>query len=175
VLQACSTSDKIVAAHDLSIIVRCMIQSQGQPRNGLCCNILTSVEHAMDVRFNLTRAFEKQFGSLTGKERERVAANINQIAELYLADSVGLSRLATPFNRKVLGGYDSSLYTAKLSHKDRLIFSAEDDPIQGEVVVTLFALTTPEKYSRAIESITESLYQERLHADEVEGLVHDSV
>lgn len=132
-------------------------------------------EHAMDVRFNSTRAFEKQLGSLTSKERARIAAKINQLAELYSADSAGLSRLATPFSRKVLGGYDSSLYTARLSHKDRLIFSAEDDPIQGEVVLTLFALTTPDKYGRTIESITESLYQERLHADDVEGHVHDTV
>jgi len=129
----------------------------------------------MDVRFNSTRAFEKQLGSLTAKERVRIAAKINQIAELYSADSAGLSKLATPFSRKVFGGYDSSLYTAKLSHKDRLIFSAEDDPIQGEAVLTLFALTTPDKYGRTMESITESLYQERLHADDVEGLVHDTV
>lgn len=129
----------------------------------------------MDVRFNSTRAFEKQLGSLASKERARIAAKINQLAELYSADSAGLSRHATPFSRKVLGGYDSSLYTARLSHKDRLIFSAEDDPIQGEVVLTLFALTTPDKYGRTIESITESLYQERLHADDVEGLVHDAV
>jgi hypothetical protein len=129
----------------------------------------------MDVRFNSTRAFEKQLGSLTSKERARIAAKINQLAELYSADSAGFSRLATPFSRKVLGGYDSSLYTARLSHKDRLIFSAEDDPIQGEVVLTLFALTTPDKYGRTIESITESLYQKRLHADDVEGLVHDTV
>ncbi len=129
----------------------------------------------MDVRFNSTRAFEKQLGSLTSKERARIAAKINQLAELYSADSAGLSRLATPFSRKVLGGYDFSLYTARLSHKDRLIFSAEDDPIQGEVVLTLFALTTPDKYGRTIENITESLYQESLHADDVEGLVHDTV
>lgn len=129
----------------------------------------------MDVRFNSTRAFEKQLGTLTGKERERIAKKINYLAELYSADSAGLSRLATPLSRKVLGGYDSSLYTAKLSHKDRLIFSAEDDPIQGEVVLTLFALTTPDKYSRTIETITESLYQDRFHTDDVEGLVHDTI
>jgi len=135
----------------------------------------TSGEHAMDVRFNSTRTFEKQLGTLTGKERERIAAKINQLAEQYSADSAGLSRLATPFSRKVLGGYDSSLYTARISHKVRLIFSAEDDPIQGEVVLTLFALTTPDKYGRTIESISESLYQERLHAADAEGLVHDTV
>lgn len=137
--------------------------------------VSTSGEHAMDVRFNSTPAFEKQLGFLTSKERERIAAKINQLAELYSADSAGLSRLATPFSRKVLGGYDSSLYTARLSHKDRLIFSAEDDPIQGEVVLTLFALTTQDKYSRTMESITESLYQVRLHTDDVEGLVYDTV
>jgi hypothetical protein len=97
------------------------------------------------------------------------------LAELYSADSASLSRLATPFSRKVLGGHDSSLYTAKLSHKDWLIFSAEDDPIQGEVVLTLFALTTPDNYSQTLESTTESLYQERLHTDDVERLVHDTV
>jgi mRNA-degrading endonuclease RelE of RelBE toxin-antitoxin system len=129
----------------------------------------------MDVRFNSTRAFEKQLDSLTSKERARIAAKINQLAELYSADSAGLTRHATPFSRKVLGGYDSSLYTARLSHKDRLIFSAEDDPIQGEVVLTLFALITPDMYGRTMENITESLYQERLHADDVEGLVHDTV
>ena len=129
----------------------------------------------MDVRFNSTRAFEKQLSSLSSKERARVAAKINHLADLYSVDSAGLSRLATPFSRKVLGGYDSSLYTARLSQKDRLIFSAEDDPIQGEVVLTLFALTTPDKYGRTIESITESLYQERLFADDAEGLVHDTV
>lgn len=135
----------------------------------------TSDGHAMDVRFNLTRTFEKQLGSLAGKEREVIAAKINQLAEQYSADSAGLSRLATPFGHKVLGGYDSSLYTARLSHKDRLIFSAEDDPIQGEVVLTLFALTTPDKYSRTMESIAESLYQEYLHVDGAEGVVHDTV
>jgi len=74
----------------------------------------TRGEHAIDVRFNSTRAFEKQLGSLAAKERVRIAAKINQIAELYSADSAGLSKLAAPFSRKVFGGYDSSLFTANL-------------------------------------------------------------
>ena len=129
----------------------------------------------MEVRFNSTRPFEKSLRALKGKERERIVAKINHLADVYLTGISNFSRIATPLNCKVFGDYDSSLYTARLSSKDRLIFTAEDDPIQDEIVITLFALTTPDKYSRVIRGIFESLYQERLHADDAEAPLNDTV
>jgi hypothetical protein len=129
----------------------------------------------MEVRFNSTRPFEKSLRALPGKERDKIVAKINHLADLYSEGISSFSRFATPLKYKVFGGYDSSLFTARLSHKDRLIFTAEDDPIQDEVVITLFALTTPDKYSRVLEGITESLYQERLHADDAEVVVNDTI
>ena len=142
---------------------------------GLNCQDLPVVESVMEVRFNSTRPFEKSLSALNSKERDRIVAKINYLADAYLSGISSFFKIAKPLKHKVFGVYDSSLYTAKLSHKDRLIFTAEDDPIQDEIVITLFALTTPDEYSQAIKSITESLYQEGLHADDSEVLVNGTV
>ena len=114
----------------------------------------------MDLVFNTTRRFEKDLRKYRGPDRERGVKKVNDLADLYVADQARFRRQAMQFPAKVfLSGLESSLYSARVSHKERLIFTAEDDPLFNEVVFTLFALTNHGRVGRVLDGIAQSLYQ----------------
>jgi len=113
----------------------------------------------MELVFNTTRGFEKDLKKYRGPDRERVTKTVNQLATYYVQDPIVFRRHVSQFSRRVFGGFESSLYSARLSARERLIFSAEDDPLFDEVVFTLFALTDPDRYPQVLAGIAESLYQ----------------
>ncbi|MEA5532409.1 hypothetical protein [Crocosphaera sp. XPORK-15E] len=62
-----------------------------------------------------------------------------------------------------LNGYESSLYTLKISQQLRVILAVDEDPIFGQVIFTLFRVVKHDDLDQAYQSIAESLYQEILH------------
>lgn len=116
----------------------------------------------MELVFNTTRGFEKDLKKYRGPDRERVVHLVNQLADYYMGDQAMFRRHAHQFSHRVLGGLESSLYSARLSAQERLIFTAEDDPLFGTVVFTLLALTSPDSYRKTFEGIAASLYAQQL-------------
>ena len=120
----------------------------------------------VDVLIESTRDFEKDLCKLSKDDREAVIKKINSCASLFPTQKTfvyrQLRRLPLP---PLINGYQSSLYTLKISQKLRVILAVDEDPIFEQVIFTLFRVVERSDMNQAYKSIAESLYQELLHKD----------
>ena len=118
----------------------------------------------MDVLIESTRGFEKDIAKLSEDEKTAAIKKINDCASLFPTQKADvyrkLRRLRLPSN---LNGYESSLYTLRVSRTLRVIWTVDEDPIFGQVIFTLFRAVKHDDLDKAYQSVAESLYQDLLH------------
>ncbi|PSB21276.1 hypothetical protein C7B65_04930 [Phormidesmis priestleyi ULC007] len=120
----------------------------------------------MDVLIESTKGFEKDLGKLSEGDKAAVIQKINDCASLFPTQKADvyrkLRRLGLPSN---LNGYESSLYTLRVSQKLSVVLSVDEDPIFGQVIFTLFRAVKHDDLDQAYKDVAESLYQGLLHYD----------
>ena len=118
----------------------------------------------VDVLIESTRGFEKDIAKLSEDEKAAAIKKINDCASLFPTKKADvyrkLRRLRLPSN---LNGYESSLYTLRVSRTLRVIWTVDEDPIFGQVIFTLFRVVKHDNLDKAYQSVAESLYQDLLH------------
>jgi hypothetical protein len=118
----------------------------------------------MDVLIESTRNFEEDIGKLSKNDKVATIEKINDCATLFPTQKAAvyrkLRRLPIPSD---MNGYESSLYTLKISEKIRVIFAVDEDPIFGQVIFTLFRVVKHDDLGKAYKGVAESLYQELLY------------
>lgn len=118
----------------------------------------------MDVLIESTKKFETDLDRLSHDDKAATVKKINDCASLFPSQKAEsyrkLRRL--PLSSE-LNGYESSLYTLKVSKKLRVILTVDEDPIFGQVVFTLFRVVNREHLDGAYQGVAESLYQDLLH------------
>ncbi len=118
----------------------------------------------MDVLIESTRGFEKDLSKLSETEKAAVIQKINSCASLFPTQRANvyrkLRRLPLPSN---LNGYESSLYTLRVSRTLRVIWAVDEDPIFGQVIFTLFRVVKHDDLDRVYHGVAESLYQDMFH------------
>ena len=118
----------------------------------------------MDVLIESTRSFEKDLDRLSNEEKAITVKKINDCASLFPSQKADVYRkLRSLPLLSGLNGYESSLYTLKVSQKLRVILAVDEDPIFGQVIFTLFRVVKHDDLDKAYQGIAESLYQEILH------------
>ncbi|MFN6562879.1 MAG: hypothetical protein RMY28_024240 [Nostoc sp. ChiSLP01] len=118
----------------------------------------------MDVLIESTRSFEKDIGSLSEEEKAAVVKKINDCASLFPTQKADVYRKLRRFPLPSdINGYESSLYTLKVSQKLRVILAVDEDPIFGQVIFTLFRVVKHDDLDKAYKGVAESLYQGLLH------------
>ncbi|MEH2223623.1 hypothetical protein [Nostoc sp.] len=114
----------------------------------------------MDVLIESTRSFEKDLGRLSEDEKAAAIKKINDCASLFPTQKADvyrkLRRLPLPSD---INGYESSLYTLRVSQKLRVILAVDEDPIFGQVIFTLFRVVKHDDLDNAYKGVAESLYQ----------------
>ncbi|MCC5620307.1 hypothetical protein [Nostoc sp. CHAB 5715] len=118
----------------------------------------------VDVLIESTRSFEKDLGRLSEDEKATTVKKINDCASLFLTQKADvyrkLRRLPLPSD---INGYESSLYTLRVSQKLRVILTVDEDPIFGQVIFTLFRVVKYDELDKAYKGVAETLYQGLLH------------
>ncbi|MEG4393457.1 hypothetical protein [Microcoleus sp. BROC3] len=118
----------------------------------------------LEMSIESTKGFEKDIAKLSEDEKAAVIKKINDCASLFPTQKADvyrkLRRLRLPTN---LNGYESSLYTLRISRTLRVIWAVDEDPIFGQVIFTLFRAVKHDYLDKAYQSVAESLYQDRLH------------
>ncbi len=114
----------------------------------------------------VTPGFEKDLDKLSQDEKTTTVKKINDCASLFPTQKVDVYRKL----RRIpllsgLNGYESSLYTLKVSQKLRVILAVDEDPIFGQVIFTLFRVVKRDDLDKAYQGIAKCLYQEILHHD----------
>jgi hypothetical protein len=118
----------------------------------------------VDVLIESTSNFEKDVGRLSEDDKVAAIKKINDCASLFPTQKADvyrkLRRLPLPSD---INGYESSLYTLRVSQKLRVILTVDEDPIFGQVIFTLFRVVKHDDLDRAYKAVAESLYQGLLH------------
>jgi hypothetical protein len=119
----------------------------------------------MDILIESTKDFENDLSKLSEGERAEAIKKINDCASLFLTQKAQVYRKLRrlPLSSSTLNGYESSLYTLRVSQKLSLILTVDEDPIFGQVIFTLFRAVKHDDLDKAYQGIAESLYQELLH------------
>ncbi|MEH2459830.1 hypothetical protein [Nostoc sp.] len=93
----------------------------------------------MDVLIESTRRFEKDLAKLSEDEKATVIQKINDRASLFPTQKADVYRKLRRLPLlSDINGYESSLYTLRVSQKLRVILAVDEDPIFGQVIFTLF-------------------------------------
>ncbi|MBE9034428.1 hypothetical protein IQ246_04650 [aff. Roholtiella sp. LEGE 12411] len=120
----------------------------------------------MDVLIESTRGFEKDIVRLSEDEKVTVIQKINDCASLFPTQKADvylkLRRLPLASD---LNGYESSLYILQVSQKLSVIFAVDEDPIFGQVILTLFRAVKHDDIDKVYKDVADSLYQELLHGN----------
>lgn len=114
----------------------------------------------MDVLVESTRSFEQDLARLNESERGKAIQTINKLTS-YLPSQTPvhgeLHPLPTPPG---LNGYDSSLYILRVAPELGVILAVDEDPIFGQVILTLFRVVQDDDLDTAYTDIATSLYQD---------------
>jgi hypothetical protein len=118
----------------------------------------------VDILIESTKGFENDLTKLSEDERAAAIEKINDCASLFPTKKADvyrkLRRLRLLSN---INGYESSLYTLRVSRTLNVIWAVDEDPIFGQVIFTLFRAVKDEDIDKAYQSVAESLYQDLLH------------
>ncbi|MFN4777335.1 MAG: hypothetical protein ACK5VA_06590 [Pseudanabaena sp.] len=118
----------------------------------------------MDILIESTSRFEQDLSSMSEGEKDIAIQKINECAALFPEHKINayckLSRL--PLN---ISGYDSSLYTMRISPESRIILAVDEDPIFGQVILTLFRVANRDDFNKAYQVVVESLYKDLLRQE----------
>ncbi|BFM02995.1 hypothetical protein Psyaliredsea_16420 [Psychrobacter alimentarius] len=115
----------------------------------------------MEIKFDITRPFEKDLRKLGVKEKERVSEAINKYAATFDTQlDIPNEHVYRPHKINMPRGLESSLYVLRASSQIRVILSIEEDPLFDQKIVTLFRVVKHNDMNRAFNSIAESLYQQ---------------
>lgn len=120
----------------------------------------------MDVLMESTKNFETDLSMLSDMEREVVTAKINDLADLSSTHKSSVFRKLRRLNApSLIDGYESSLYTLKVSLKWFVILSVDEDPIFDQLIFTLFRVVQSQDLQKAYQVVAESLYHDFLNQD----------
>jgi hypothetical protein len=114
----------------------------------------------MDILIESTRSFEKDLGRLSEDEKAVAIKKINDCASLFPNQRADVYRKLRRLPLlSDINGYESSLYTLRVSQKLRVILTVDEDPIFGQVIFTLFRVVKHDDLNKAYKGVAESLYQ----------------
>jgi mRNA-degrading endonuclease RelE of RelBE toxin-antitoxin system len=121
----------------------------------------------VDVLIESTSSFEQDLDKLSKDERTITVKKINECTSLFPTQEADGYRKLDPNIHRLsdLNGYESSLYTLRVSQKLRVVLTVDEDPIFGQIIFTLFRVVDHDDLDKAYQGIAESLYQEIRHHD----------
>lgn len=124
-----------------------------------------STEGAIVVE--VTDSFERDLKNLDPQKQKKINNKIESIIKLLQNDD--LSSLHHYLNKVriiSLPKYTSSMYSLRASSDLRVLLFIEDDPIFNQKVLTLLCVSQHKDMNKAIKSLAESYYQQKLFAVE---------
>jgi len=118
----------------------------------------------MDILIESTSRFEQDLSSMSEGEKDIAIQKINECAALFPEHKINAYRKLRrlPLN---ISGYDSSLYTMRISPESRIILAVDEDPIFGQVILTLFRVANRDDFNKAYQVVVESLYKDLLRQE----------
>ena len=118
----------------------------------------------MDILIESTSRFEQDLSSMSEGEKDIAIQKINDCAALFPEHKINAYRKLRRLPLSI-SGYDSSLYTMRISPESRIILAIDEDPIFGQVILTLFRVANRDDFNKAYQVVVESLYKDLLRQE----------
>lgn len=119
----------------------------------------------MDVLVESTKGFEEDLSLLDKAARDLVVSEVNAVADfLPIQDSTAIPNIRPPYLSLDLNGYESSLCTLNISHQLNVVLAVDNDPIFGQVILSLFRIVKQEDLAAAYQEIANSLYKDLVNS-----------
>lgn len=124
----------------------------------------------MDILIESTSRFEQDISNMSEEEKELAIQKINDCAALFPEHKSNAYRKLRrlPLN---ISGYESSLYTMRVSPEARIILTVDEDPIFSQVIFTLLRVANRDDFNKAYQGVVESLYKDMMHRQELEPVL----
>jgi len=120
-------------------------------------------EEIEGIEFRSTEGFERDLAALPDAERDRVINAINAKSQLLVKDRTASAReFIRPYKILLHGGLESSMTEARVGRDLRVLLTLDDDPIFGQVIVTLLRVVRRGELKRAFDETVQLLYPNQL-------------
>lgn len=122
----------------------------------------------MELLFESTEAFERDLARLPEDRRYRLIEAINLACPLLACDEHGFfSKVYQPRAVRLNHGCCSSLYVMPVDEEDTILLTIDDDPIFGQIIITLLRVVQRADIETAYIQTARALYRHRLQ--DIEG------
>ena len=98
------------------------------------------------------------------EERGHLASGLNDCCQFLLYDEAEFGRRVEEVRPQLPDGMESSLFTLPIDAV-RILFTVDEDPVFGQLTVTLLRAVKASGYNEACESIIPTLYGELTRGD----------
>jgi len=116
------------------------------------------VEPPLELVFHETEMFAADVESLSSEQMGMVATEVNDCCQLLLYDPVEFKRRVHHVRPQLTEGIDASLVVLTISDAYKLIFTADEDPLFRQLVITLFRVVPVAQLDPATIELTRALY-----------------
>jgi len=110
-----------------------------------------------------TPDFRRDLDRLSPEDRARVLEALRRGYELLRDNPRSFfAKARRPLPIHLKGGLSSSLYSLHVGRDIRLIMAVDDDPVFGQILVTLFRVVRHDQVERSYRSIAHLLYRNHI-------------
>ncbi|MEN7972888.1 MAG: hypothetical protein ABFR47_03540 [Verrucomicrobiota bacterium] len=117
------------------------------------------VEPPLELVFQETNLFIEDWKSYPIEERGRLASDLNDCCQFLLYDEAEFNKRAEAVNPQLPEGLEASLFVLPVDTV-RILFTVDEDPVFGQLTVTLLRAVRSDCHDEACESIIQTLYSE---------------
>src|SRR5271157_1411890 len=115
----------------------------------------------MELVFDSTKVFEEELHGLQRKEQTSLVVKLNSTAQFLLDDCDLFYRsVFRPHRIMLRGGLESTLYVLRAGRDLRVIMTVDEDPIFGQIVITLLRVVRHKELDKVYRGLAESIYRE---------------
>jgi hypothetical protein len=154
-----------------------LLQSRDSPVSAEVQTMITALEHymsavesarafvnsvvspPMELVFHDTESFQADWKLLDASEQARLGTELNDCCQFLLYDSASFDRSVKNIQQRLAGGIDASMYVLPVEDW-RIIFTMDEDPMFGQLIVTLLRVVRPDDLEQAIASLIQLLYRD---------------
>jgi hypothetical protein len=115
------------------------------------------VSPPMDLMFQDTESFQEGWQWLDPTLRGKLATELNDCCQLLLYDSEAFHQLVENIQQPLSGGLNASIYVLPVDTW-RIVFTMDEDPVFGQVVVTLLRVVQADHLANTLGSVARMLY-----------------
>jgi hypothetical protein len=126
--------------------------------------VQTIVDPPLELVFQETQLFVEDRHLLSAEARAHCASELNDCCQLLLYDEAAFERRTEAIRPQLAEGMEASLFSLSVDAL-YLLFTVDEDPVFGQLTVTLLRAVTADDYSIACESIIQTLYSDMTGGD----------